>query len=86
MKVKELIKILKTMPEEAEVFTELRQSKNDLSIDKAKYYEKLNSVCLIADWRDFEVDEDEVYWCEKEQEELARDNAMESMVDIAMGK
>lgn len=86
MKVKDLIEILKTMPQDADVFTELRQSKNDLDIAKAEYYKKLNSVCLIADWRDFEIDEDEMYWCEKELDEEAEFNAMNSKIDIALGK
>ena len=86
MKVKKLIEILKTMPQDADVFTELRQSENDLDIVKAEFYQKLNSVCLIADWRDFELDEDEVYWCEKELDEEARQNALDTQVDIYLGK
>ena len=86
MKVKDLIEKLKNMPQDADVFTELRQSENDLDIVKAEFYQKLNSVCLIADWRDFELDEDEVYWCEKELDEEARQNALDTQVDIYLGK
>lgn len=86
MKVKDLIEKLLKMPQEANVLVELRQSENDLDITKAEYYEKPNSVCLIADWRDFELDEDEVYWCEQELDEIAKEDAIEMMIDKAMGK
>jgi multidrug efflux pump subunit AcrA (membrane-fusion protein) len=62
------------------------QKQAALDIAKAEYYKKLNSVCLIADWRDFEIDEDEMYWCEKELDEEAEFNAMNSKIDIALGK
>lgn len=86
MKVKDLIEKLQKMPQDLGVFVELRQSENDLCIKEVKQYEKLNCVCLVADWRDFSIDEEEVYFIEQELDEEARENAMESMVDIALGK
>ena len=86
MKVKDLIEKLKNMPQDMGVFVELRQSENDLSIKEVKQYEKLKCVCLIADWRDFEIDEEEVSFIEQELDEEARQNAIDTQVDIYLGK
>ncbi|MBO7716243.1 MAG: hypothetical protein J6S85_21945 [Methanobrevibacter sp.] len=86
MKVKDLIEKLKTMPQDMGVFVELRQSENDLSIKEVKQYEKLKSVCLVADWRDFEIDEEAVYFIEQELDEEARQDALDTQVDIYLGK
>ena len=86
MKVKDLIEKLKNMPQDTDVFIELRQSENDLSIKEVKQYEKLKSVCLVADWRDFEINEEEVYFIEQELDEEARQNALDTQVDIYLGK
>ncbi|MBQ1393174.1 MAG: hypothetical protein IIY81_06525 [Lachnospiraceae bacterium] len=86
MKVKDLIEELQKMPQDLGVFVELRQSENDLSIKEVKQYEKLKSVCLVADWRDFSTDEEEVYFIEQELEEEARQDAIDSMIDKALGK
>ena len=86
MKVKDLIEKLKNMPQDTDVFIELRQSENDLSIKEVKQYEKLKSVCLVADWRDFSIDEEEVSFIEQELDEEARDNAINSQIDAYLGK
>ena len=86
MKVKDLIEKLKNMPQDMGVFVELRQSENDLSIKEVKQYEKLNCVCLVADWRDFSINEEEVYFIEQELDEEARQNALDTQVDIYLGK
>lgn len=86
MKVKDLIEKLKTMPQDMGVFVELRQSENDLCIKEVKQYEKLKSVCLVADWRDFEIDEEEVSFIEQELDEEARQDALDTQVDIYLGK
>ena len=86
MKVKDLIEKLKNMPQDTDVFIELRQSENDLSIKEVKQYEKLNCVCLVADWRDFSIDEEEVSFIEQELDEEARQNALDTQVDIYLGK
>ena len=86
MKVKDLIEKLKTMPQDLGVFVELRQSENDLSIKEVKQYEKLKSVCLVADWRDFSTDEEEVSFIEQELDEEARQDALDTQVDIYLGK
>lgn len=86
MKVKDLIEKLKTMPQDMGVFVELRQSENDLSIKEVKQYEKLKSVCLVADWRDFELDEEAVCFIEQELDEEARQDALDTQVDIYLGK
>lgn len=71
MKVKELVKKLLDMPQEAEVYTDLRQSTNSLTIDEVYNHDKV--VSLVLDYRDFELDEEAVYEIEKEKEEDARD-------------
>ena len=86
MKVKDLIEKLKNMPQDTDVFIELRQSENDLSIKEVKQYEKLKSVCLVADWRDFSIDEEEVSFIEQELDEEARQDALDTQVDIYLGK
>lgn len=86
MKVKDLIEELQKMPQDLGVFVELRQSENDLSIKEIKQYEKLNSVCLVADWRDFSIDEEEVSFIEQELDEEARQDALDTQVDIYLGK
>lgn len=86
MKVKDLIEKLKNMPQDTDVFIELRQSENDLCIKEVKQYEKLNCVCLVADWRDFEINEEEVYFIEQELDEEARQDALDTQVDIYLGK
>lgn len=86
MKVKDLIEELQKMPQDLGVFIELRQSENDLCINEVKQYEKLNCVCLVADWRDFSIDEEAVYFIEQELDEEARQDALDAMIDQALGK
>ncbi|MBQ1392558.1 MAG: hypothetical protein IIY81_03270 [Lachnospiraceae bacterium] len=86
MKVKDLIEELQKMPQDLGVFIELRQSENDLCINEVKQYEKLKCVCLVADWRDFKIDEEAVYFIEQELDEEARQDALDTQVDIYLGK
>ena len=77
MKVKELIEILKTMSQEADVFIELKQSENLLNIDdikKCKNQFGRESVEIVADWTDFKLDEEEDYFCKEKLAEWARPN------------
>ena len=79
MKVKRLIEILQSMPQEANVSINLRQSENMIDIDKVKIYKSAvegckptESVEIIADWVDFKLDEEESYFCDLDREEMAR--------------
>ena len=84
MKAKDLIEGLQKMPQDADVFIELRQSENDLEITEIQQYK--DCICLVANYRDFSIDEEEVYFIEKELEEEARQDAIDSMIDQALGK
>ena len=86
MKVKDLIEELQKMPQDLGVFVELRQSENDLCIKEVKQYEKLKCVCLVADWRDFSINEEEVYFIEQELDEEARQDAIDRQIDEYLGK
>lgn len=86
MKVNKLVEILKTMPQDTDVLVELRQSKNVMELRKVKYCEELKSVCLIANWRDFELDEDAIYDIEQQLDEEAKQDAVDTMIDQALGK
>lgn len=86
MKVKDLIEKLQKMPQDLGVFIELRQSENDLCIKEVKQYEKLKCVCLVADWRDFSINEEEVCFIEKELDEEARQDAIDRQIDEYLGK
>lgn len=86
MKVKDLIEKLQKMPQDLGVFVELRQSENDLCIKEVKQYEKLKCVCLVADWRDFSINEEEVYFIEQELDEEARQDAIDRQIDEYLGK
>lgn len=75
MKVKRLIEILQTMPQEASVRINLRQSENMIEISDIKTYKSAverESVEIIAEWQDFKLDEEEAYFCEEELAEAAR--------------
>lgn len=78
MKVKRLIEILKSMPQEANVKINLRQSTMMIDIDRVNKYKTkclgkdIDSVEIIADWRDFELDEEEMQLCEQEYDEERR--------------
>lgn len=79
MKVKELIKRLIDMPQEAEVYVDLRQSTNSLTIDEV--YNCGNTVVsLVVDYRDFELDEEVMDEIEREQ---AEDNE-QAQIDMAI--
>lgn len=93
MKVKDLIEELQKMPQGAEVKINLRQSENMIEISDIKTYKsavigckETENVEIVADWRDFQLDEEEVYFCEKELEEEARQDALDTQVDIYLGK
>lgn len=97
MKVKSLVEKLLQMPQEADVWVSLRQSKNGLNIDTIKKVKmrvggniepimEVTDVVIALAWRDFELDEDELYFCEKELDEEARDNYYDSLVDKELGK
>ena len=84
MKVKDFIEILKTMPQNADVYIQTQACKNGLKIKDVYNFE--SEVELTADDRDFELNEDGLYEIEKEQDEEAQFNAMNSAIDIALGK
>ena len=84
MKVKDLIEELKTMPQDTDVYIELRQSENDLDIAEIQQYK--DCICLIANYRDFSIDEEEVYFIEQELEEEARQEAIDRKIDEYLGK
>lgn len=93
MKVKDLIEELQKMPQGAEVKINLRQSENMIEISDIKTYKsavigckETENVEIVADWRDFSLDEEESYFCEKELEEEARQDALDTQVDIYLGK
>lgn len=90
MKVKRLIEILQTMPQEASVRINLRQSENMIDINTVKKYKgavvgckPTESVEIIADWRDFKLDEEEAYFCEEELAEEQRPEPEYDEMDIA---
>ena len=78
MKVKRLIEILQTMPQEASVRINLRQSENMIDINRLNKYKvtalgkDIDEVEIVADWQDFKLDEEENYFCEEELVEAAR--------------
>lgn len=84
MKANKLIEILKTMPQDAEVRIITKASKNGLDIKEVSLAKC--GIELITDDRDFELDDDGIYEIEQEQEEEARENALEMMIDQALGK
>lgn len=84
MKVKDLIEKLKNMPQDTDVYIELRQSENDLDIAEIQQYK--DCICLIANYRDFSIDEEEVSFIEQELDEEARQDALDTQVDIYLGK
>lgn len=76
MKVKKLIEMLLEMPQEADIKINLRQSENMIDINTVKKYKSgvvgykpTESVEIIADWRDFFLDEEEDFFCKEELEE-----------------
>lgn len=75
MKVKQLINWLKTMPQEATVRINLRQSKMMLDVERVNEYKTkrlgkdIKNVEIVADWRDFELDKEEAELCQEELDE-----------------
>ena len=75
MKVKQLINWLKMMPQEATVRINLRQSKMMIDIERVNEYKtkclgkEIKNVEIVADWRDFELDEEEAELCQEELDE-----------------
>lgn len=92
MKVKDLIKLLSGMPQDSYVFVDLRQSENGLNINKVSLdtYKcgdaDTKVVNLVADWTDFKLNEEEAYCCEQDLDEMARQDAIDAMIDQALGK
>ena len=78
MKVKDLIYWLQSMPQEANVKINLRQSTMMIDIDRVNKYKTkclgkdIDNVEIIADWRDFELDEEEAELCQQEYDEERR--------------
>ena len=78
MKVKRLIEILQTMPQEATIKINIRQSNFLIEIDRINDYKvkvlgkDVDKVEIVGDWRDFELDEEEAQLCEQEYEEEQR--------------
>lgn len=78
MKVKQLISWLQSMPQEATVRINLRQSKMMLDVDRVNEYrtkclgKEIKNVEIVADWRDFELDEEEAELCQEELDEERR--------------
>lgn len=78
MKVKNLIELLKEMPQDATIRINIRQSDFLIGIErvnkiKTKVLGKdIEEVELIGDWRDFELDEEEYQMCNLEYEEEQR--------------
>lgn len=93
MKVKDLVEELKKLPQGAEVTINLRQSENMIEISDIKTYKsavigckETENVEIVANWHDFKLDEEEMYFCEKDLEEEARQDALDTQVDIYLGK
>lgn len=84
MKVKDLIEKLQKMPQNALVYITTLASENALKISDIKQWG--NDIEIKTDDIDFKLDENGLAIIENMQEEEARENAMESMVDIALGK
>lgn len=84
MKVKDLIEELKKMNPEATVCISTLASENCLRIEDIKNSKEW--VEFKTDDIDFKLDDNGLAIIEEMQDEIARDNAMESMVDISMGK
>lgn len=84
MKVSTLIKELQKLPQDATVCLSTLASENCLYIKDIK--SSNNWVELKADDIDFKLDDNGLAIIEMMQDEQARENAMESMVDIALGK
>lgn len=92
MKVKHLIEMLQKMPQESDIWIDLRQSKDGISIDsvetiKLKCVDRfVTDVKIVARWKDFNLDEEEMYFCEKELDEEYKEMAIDMMIDKALGK
>ncbi len=84
MKVKDLIEKLQKMPQDTDVYIELRQSENDLDIAEIQQYK--DCICLIANYRDFSIDEEEISFIEQELDEEARQDAIDRQIDTYLGK
>ena len=79
MKVKELIKKLLDMPLNAEVFIDVRQSTNSMTVDSV-YNCGNTMVSIVADYQDFELDEEAMDTIEREKAE----EGLESAIDMAL--
>lgn len=84
MRVKDLIEELKKMPQDKTICFSTMASENCLDIKDIK--DVGSWVELVSEDIDFKLDENGLAIIEHMQEEEARENAMETMVDIAMGK
>ena len=69
MKVKNLIELLKEMPQEATIQINIRQCTCYIDILRVNNYKTkildkpIDKVEIVGDWRDFELDEEENYIC-----------------------
>ena len=78
MKVKRLIEILQSMPQEATIQINIRQSTCYIDILRVNAYKTkvlnkpVDKVEIVGDWRDFELDEKEDELCQQELDEENR--------------
>ncbi|MBQ2219158.1 MAG: hypothetical protein II417_00010 [Elusimicrobia bacterium] len=84
MKVKDLIEELKKMPQDKTICFSTMASENCLDIKDIK--DVGSWVELVSEDIDFKLDEEGLANIEEEQDEIARENAIDRQIDEYLGK